>query len=78
MRSQVFCDGKIMVACSECDRGGNGSDADKCACGWRVKRWNKMGCYLGVLLPKYQKEAQLKISKLRTIKRGIYAGLLLP
>lgn len=65
MHSQVFYNGKISVACSECDRGGNGSDPDKCSCGWKVKKWNKMGCYLGVLLPKYHKEARRKIAELQ-------------
>lgn len=40
-----------VIACSECTRGGNGKDKDKCSCGWQVKRWNKLGCMLGVLLP---------------------------
>jgi hypothetical protein len=39
--------GKCWTACSECDRGGNGKAADKCACGWQVKRFNGAGCYLG-------------------------------
>jgi len=37
--------GKLWVACSECDRGGNGLDKDKCSCGWRVKRFNGLGCF---------------------------------
>ena len=40
-------DGKRFTACCECNRGGNGKNKDKCACGWRVKRWNKAGCYMG-------------------------------
>lgn len=39
--------GRHWVACSECNRGGNGSDKEKCSCGCKVKRWNKQGCYLG-------------------------------
>jgi hypothetical protein len=35
------------VACSECERGGNGSDKDKCSCGWQVKRFNGMGSFAG-------------------------------
>lgn len=42
--------GRLWVACSECDRGGNGHDKDKCSCGWKVKRFNGLGCYLGTLL----------------------------
>lgn len=33
--------------CHKCDRGGNGNAKDKCACGWRFKRANGHGCYLG-------------------------------
>lgn len=39
--------GLRFTACCECDRGGNGNAVDKCSCGWRVKRWNGLGCYLG-------------------------------
>jgi len=42
--------GRLWVACSECDRGGNGNDPDKCSCGWQVKRFNGAGCYLGSLI----------------------------
>ena len=42
--------GMLFVDCSECRRGGNGSDQDKCSCGWRVKRSNKSGCFLGHLI----------------------------
>ncbi len=43
--------GKLYVDCSECTRGGNGDDQDKCAAGWRIKRGRKGGCYMGTLLP---------------------------
>jgi len=33
--------GAFWVACSECERGGNGSDPDKCSCGGRVKKFNQ-------------------------------------
>jgi len=46
--------GRLWVACSECDRGGNGNDPDKCSCGWRVKRFNGSGCYLGTLIEEEQ------------------------
>ena len=42
--------GHPWVACSECDRGGNGTDKDRCSCGWNVKRWNRGGCFSGRLL----------------------------
>lgn len=41
--------GKLFVDCSECERGGNGSDPDKCSCGWQVKKGNNGGCFLGQL-----------------------------
>ena len=44
----------LWVACSECERGGNGSDIDKCACGWKVKRFNGLGCFIGCLMNKYE------------------------
>lgn len=43
-----FKDGNsFWTACSECNRGGNGTDKDKCSCGWKVKRYNGLGCYAG-------------------------------
>ena len=41
--------GKLYVDCSECERGGNGSDKDKCCCGCQVKRGRQGGCFLGTL-----------------------------
>lgn len=42
--------GVLWVACSECERGANGS-AD-CACGANAgKRFRNLGCLLGKLLP---------------------------
>ena len=35
------------TACGLCNRGGNGNDKDKCACGWQVYEINHQGCYLG-------------------------------
>lgn len=43
--------GRLYVACSECNRGGNGNDPDKCACGGRVKTGGKVGCFAGTLMP---------------------------
>ena len=45
--------GKPWTACCECDRGGNGSAKDKCASGWKCKKWNYLGCFMGDLMPKY-------------------------
>jgi hypothetical protein len=41
--------GKVYVDCSECERGGNGSDSDKCSAGWRHKRGGNGMCFLGTL-----------------------------
>lgn len=41
--------GKLFVDCAECERGGNGLDPDKCACGWRTKTGGRGGCYIGTL-----------------------------
>lgn len=49
--SRLDSKGKEYIDCSECDRGGNGSDKDKCSCGWEVKRSNGLGCFLGTLRP---------------------------
>ena len=53
--------GALWVACSECERGGNGNDPDKCSSGWRIKKYNKLGCFSGILMEKYktQKITQL-------------------
>lgn len=42
--------GKLFIDCAECTRGGNGSDPDKCASGWKVKKGHKGGCFCGTLL----------------------------
>jgi len=48
--------GHLWVACSECERGGNGSDEDKCSSGWKCKKFNKCGCFCGILLEKLKGE----------------------
>lgn len=53
MRSEYDSKGKLWTTCCECERGGNGSDEDKCASGGKTKRWNKMGCTTGTLMKKY-------------------------
>lgn len=42
--------GHLFVDCAECERGGNGSDKDKCSCGWQVKKGKNGGCFSGTLL----------------------------
>ena len=37
----------MWVACHECNRGGNGNDKDKCACGWTRTEETPFGCFLG-------------------------------
>lgn len=42
--------GMLCVDCSECERGGNGSDKDKCSCGWKVKKGKNGSCFAGTLM----------------------------
>lgn len=42
--------GKVYIDCSECDRGGNGSDKDKCSSGWKIKKGGKGMCFIGILI----------------------------
>lgn len=39
--------GHVWTACSECDRGGNGTAKEKCSCGWLIKEYDKLGCWAG-------------------------------
>lgn len=41
---------KLFVDCSECERGGNGNAKDRCSCGFKVKRHNGLGCFMGDLI----------------------------
>lgn len=52
-RSYFESGGKLWVACCECVRGGNGDGSDNCSSGWKCKRWNGLGCFIGTLLDKY-------------------------
>ena len=47
--SRVDTKGTVYVDCSECERGGNGSDKDKCSCGWKIKHGRRGGCFIGTL-----------------------------
>ena len=39
----------MFIDCSECNRGGNGTE-QKCTCGGKIKRSQKQGCFTGTLL----------------------------
>jgi len=56
MNSYKDSRGALYVDCSECERGGNGADQDKCSCGGRVKKSKKTGCFSGTLMEKYTVE----------------------
>lgn len=53
----------LWVACSECNRGGNGSDKDKCSSGGRCKKFNGTGCFSGILMDKYINQLEEKENK---------------
>jgi len=43
--------GKLWVACSECERGGNGDrDSYLCSAGWTITNGGTSGCFCGTLL----------------------------
>lgn len=42
--------GILFVDCTECNRGINGNDPDKCAAGFRHKKPNIGNCALGELI----------------------------
>lgn len=42
--------GALYVDCTECNRGANGDDPDKCSAGYKHKKGNKGGCFLGTLI----------------------------
>lgn len=48
--SEYDSKGKLYVDCSECNRGGNGSDKDKCSAGCRIKKGHIGGCFCGTLI----------------------------
>lgn len=48
--SRLDTRGKLFVDCSECNRGGNGTDPEKCSCGWQVKKGKQGGCFAGDLI----------------------------
>lgn len=46
------------TACSECERGGNGTYGDKCSCGWNVKHYGGTGCFAGIPIEQVVKKLQ--------------------
>ena len=42
--------GMLVIDCSECDRGGNGNDDDKCSAGYRITKGNLGSCFSGTLI----------------------------
>ncbi len=42
--------GHAFIDCTECSRGVNGSDKDKCSAGHRNKRPRQGGCFCGTLI----------------------------
>ena len=42
--------GKLYVDCTECERGKNGSDKDKCSAGWKFKKPGVSGCFIGDIM----------------------------
>jgi hypothetical protein len=65
MHSEFDNRGKLSVDCSECTRGGNGDDPDKCSCGHKVKKPHKGSCFIGTILPKFSEEVRLKKAELQ-------------
>ena len=52
--------GNLYVDCTECDRGFNGTDDDKCSCGQKIKKPNCGGCFNGIILEELRQEAGLE------------------
>ncbi|MNW46842.1 hypothetical protein D3C74_241550 [compost metagenome] len=50
--------GVMFVACSECNRGGNGDES--CSSGWKIKRGGpeKGACFSGDLLDKFKEDKE--------------------
>ncbi len=51
LNSKKYDNGTLWVACSDCNRGGNGTAEHKCCAGGHIKQWNTLGCWSGVLSP---------------------------
>ena len=47
--------GLLWVACNECERGGNGTENNKCCARESQKKsFSGLGCFLGKLIDKYK------------------------
>jgi hypothetical protein len=46
--------GKLCIDCTECNRGHYGQDPDKCCAGWRYKKPNTGGCFIGDIMEPYK------------------------
>jgi len=53
--------GKLYVDCTECTRGHNGDDKDKCSSGWQHKKKHLFGCFLGILKSNVPREELRKL-----------------
>jgi len=63
VRSFLDANGKLWVHCAECERGGNGSDKDKCSAGWQITSVEEPnGCFIGTLLEKLKKDLLLTLT----------------
>ncbi|MFA5377076.1 MAG: hypothetical protein WC455_15095 [Dehalococcoidia bacterium] len=53
------------TSCARCNRGGNGNDKDKCACGWSITDLNSpLGCYLGTqIVGEVRREPENKLTR---------------
>lgn len=58
-----------LVLCHQCNRGGNGNDKDKCACGWRISSPSNHGCFLGsAIVGAIKQKEKLSRSKMRYMR----------
>lgn len=55
MNSFKDSEGRLWVACSECERGRNGKFSEKCASA-KSKKFTGIGCFCGILLNKLLKK----------------------
>ena len=69
MHSFTDKNGKRWTACSECNRGGNGNDKDKCACGWNRTYFDSHGCYIGIPIVGIPKKQTTKVKAKQRYKR---------
>ncbi len=63
MNSKKYDNGAVWVACSDCDRGGSGTAENKCSAGGHIKKWDKLGCFSGILFLEQVEQLQGPILK---------------